>query len=268
MTRWIISLVVALLLTGCNPSELVRKISNPEKVKVAEDYFARLKNGELEKLAEEVDDSLKSNQLPDQLKAMRALMPTEPITSTELVGYQWHTTHSLGGERESTYSVTHQIRHGDKWLLAFIGWREKDGVRRITAFRVVPMEKSLQETHAFSLWDTDLVRAAFLAGAVAVVVFILVTLVACIRTRISRHKWLWIVFILFGFTQVSINWTTGVVSFSPIAIQLLGVSAFAQPFSAWIISISLPAGAIAFWIRRPALRAAAAEPPVIQKAES
>lgn len=265
-------LVLGLLLAGCSQSGLVQKFSDPEKVKVAEAYLAQLKTGDLEKLAGELDVSVRGEKALENLRTMRAMIPGGPPDSTELVGYHWQTVAQLAGGRESTYSVTHQLRHGDKWLLVLLAWREKDAVRRITAFRVVPLEKSLQETHAFRLRDIDLIRALFLAGAVAVPVFILVTLVACIRTRMPKHKWLWIIFILVGFTQLSINWTTGVVGFRPLAFQLLGAGAMAQPFMAWMISISIPAGAIAFWIRRrdwlAASAATAAEPPPIQIPEA
>lgn len=261
MTLRIITLAMLAVLTACSQSELVQKIANPEKVKIAEDYIAQLKTGDLEKLAGELDESVQSDKALENLRTMRAMVPKEPVTSSELVGYHWQTMHTVSGS-ESNYSVTHQFRHGDKWLIILLAWKEKDRVRRITGFRVVPMAKSLQETHAFSLQGINPMRALFLAGAVAIPVFVITTLVVCIRTKIPKHKWLWIIFILLGFMKLSLNWTTGEVGFQSLAFQLFGASAFAQPFMAWTIGLSLPAGAIAFWIRRRTwLAAAAAEPP-------
>jgi hypothetical protein len=88
---------------------------------------------------------------------------------------------------------------------------------------------------------------AFLAGMAAVLVTSLVALVQCIRTRGIRRKWLWIVFILFGFGKLSLNWATGALAFTPLAIQIFSASAFRSAWiGPWVLSISLPLGAILF----------------------
>jgi ABC-type Fe3+-siderophore transport system permease subunit len=67
-----------------------------------------------------------------------------------------------------------------------------------------------------------------------------------------KRRWLWIIFMLFGFGRYSFNWTTGQMAFQPIFIQLIPTSAFkGAPYAPWIIYICMPFGALLFlWKRR------------------
>jgi hypothetical protein len=81
-------------------------------------------------------------------------------------------------------------------------------------------------------------------------VFIVVSTIVCIRTPIPRRKWLWIIFILVGFGQFELNWTTGDARLK-LGIQLLGAAAtWLGPYAPMILSVSLPVGAAVFWMRR------------------
>jgi hypothetical protein len=94
-----------------------------------------------------------------------------------------------------------------------------------------------------------------LGGAIIAAIFTLTVLVVCIRTKMQRRKWLWILFILFGFGRLSVNWTTGQWGIGVLAVQLFSASAHADFFGPWIVSVSLPAGAVIFLIKRRNLQA-------------
>jgi hypothetical protein len=90
--------------------------------------------------------------------------------------------------------------------------------------------------------------------AVGVAIFTLCVLVVCIRTKLKRRKWLWILFILFGFGKLSVNWATGQWGIQVLAAQLFSASTYADFFGPWIISVSLPIGAMVFLRFRRTLR--------------
>jgi hypothetical protein len=96
---------------------------------------------------------------------------------------------------------------------------------------------------------------AVLAYGVAVALFTLVVLIVAAKTKMRRRKWLWILFILFGVGKFSVNWTTGQWGIALLVVQLFSVSSQAEFFGPWIISVSLPIGAILFLLRRNRLRA-------------
>ncbi len=93
-------------------------------------------------------------------------------------------------------------------------------------------------------------------GLAAVVpIVIVMTLVTCIRTPHLQRRGAWIVFVLFGVGQITLNWHTGSVSVNLLSILLLGAG-YAVPMTfppiVWplLITVSLPVGAVSFLLKR------------------
>jgi hypothetical protein len=262
MKPWLLLFLLGFL-TACNPSALLEKLADAEKQKIAHEYIKRLKIGDLEALAAELTPELRTDQTLANLKSMRAILPAGEPTATHLIAYN-----SQHFPEESNYLVGYQFGIDGKWFVVNAGWREKTGEPRlITTLRVWALEQSLQETNAFTFKRATAMHYLFFAAAVAVPLFILLTLIVCIRTPIPKRKWLWIIFVLLGFVQFSLNWTTGAWSIQPLAFQLFGASAMAASmYAPWIIGFSLPVGAVVFWVKRQrwlaAARSAAQLPPL------
>lgn len=257
MKKWLI-LPLVLALAACSPKGLIEKFANPEKVKIARDYIDRLIAGDFEGLAAELDPALRNGKEIEQLKVMQSLIPKGTPTVTELVGYYVH--YNTSGQ--TRYNVSHQFHYEGKWIVTNTVWGEKTGtVREILSMTVTPLAMSLQELNAFSFRQAGPLHYVFLVGAIAIPSFILITLIQCIRTKLPRRKWLWIIFILVGFVQFSLNWSTGETAVRPLFFQLLGAGAMsAGMYAPWILSISIPIGAVAFWFKRRRLLQA---PPVV-----
>ena len=116
---------------------------------------------------------------------------------------------------------------------------------------VYQTEAPQKEINAFTLASKGVAQYSVLLLAITVPIFILFTLVVCIRTPVPRKKWLWIVSILLGVGAVQVSWTDGAYAIQLISVQLFGASAgSAGPASPWIISVSIPLGAIMFWFKR------------------
>lgn len=246
MKKWLI-IILTVFLAACSQKAWIEKFVDADKQKIARDYIQRLQDGDLEALATELDPGLRKGNEVELLRTMRGMMPPGAPTVTDLVGYQTNRT-----LQDSNYNVTFQFGYDSKWIIVNAAWRERtDTPRQITGMRVVPLERSLQETNAFTFKRAGPTHYLFLAATIIVPLFILTTLVVCIRTRIQRRKWLWIVFVLVGFVQFSFNWTTGAMAYKLLYFQLFGAGAMASGiYMPWIFSFSLPVGAIAFWFKR------------------
>lgn len=259
MRKYLLSLAV-LLLAGCNPSSVIEKFADTEKLAVARAYLQKLMNGDHVALATELDASLRSGNELSQFKAMRDLIPPGTAVTTEVIGY--YVNYASGA---TTYSVSYQYGYGGKWIVANVVWRESTGTPRVLmGMHITPFAQSLQEINAFNLKRAGATHYLFLAAAILIPSFIVVTLIVCIRTKMPRQKWLWVIFILVGVVQYSINWTTGETMVKPVFFQLLGAGMISSGvYSPWIISISFPLGAIVFWVKRRELSktAQAAVPP-------
>ncbi len=84
-------------------------------------------------------------------------------------------------------------------------------------------------------------------------VLTLIAFVIAVRTKL-RRKWLWLLFILVGVGHLSINWTTGQLSFQPIYIVLCSIGAFRPLYGAWLLHVAFPLGAVIFLVRRKQLQ--------------
>ena len=196
------------------------------------------------------------------LAQIRAYFPAGTPLETRLVGYHFLTR--LSGP--SDYTLTYQYAYEKKFVLVRIMWRESpDGARQLYSLNANELTESLQKANAFTFERAGVQHYLFLVCTITVPLFIIVTLVACVRTKMRRGKWIWIFFILFGIGQLSINWSTGEMFVKTFNFQLLGSGTLrASAYSPWFLMFSMPVGAILFWILRNRLRAepAPADPPV------
>jgi len=244
-------LLAITFLSACNPATMIEQFADDAKEQIARNYIQRLIDGDVVALAAELDPSLQSGDVIAKLEQVRSFLPKEPPTTTNLIGYFVQSTSS-----STQYNLTYQFGYGAKWVLANAAWRElPDGRRVIVGLTVQVLSQSLQETNAFSFKHARLKHYLFLLAVVAVPIFSVVTLVVCIRTKLPRRKWLWILFIIVGVLKLSLNWTTGQVGLTAAYLQFFGGGASAASiYSPWILSFSVPLGAILFWVKRNRLR--------------
>lgn len=159
-------------------------------------------------------------------------------------------TSIFGDNGFTNYGIEYEYKAGDKFIYFTFGIREQSGKLTVTSFDGKITDDSLATLHAFDIKDKGFLHFLFLYLAILIPIFIIVTLIFAIRTKLTK-KWLWIIGILFGFMKFSINWTTGQVGFSLINISILGAGFSKSGIIApWIISFSLPIVAVIFWYKR------------------
>src|SRR5262249_47184155 len=145
---------------------------------------------------------------------------------------------------------TFEFNFGGKWMLINVALKEQNGRKTVVGFHVDREPSSLEARNHFTPYGKNPGQYAVLVAMAVVIVLIIWALVSCIRTPIPRRKWLWILFVLLGFCDLTVNWTTGQYTFQPLYVHLLGVGAMAAPFGPWMLSVSLPLGAVIFLLRR------------------
>ena len=149
-------------------------------------------------------------------------------------------------------------------VLASIALKRTASTTTIVSFNAARIPEDFNN---FTAAGRSLTQYTALAFALAVPLFMLWTLVSSIRTPMERTaKWLWCLFIIVGVGKFSIDWVTGVWTFTPIYLLLFGAGAVRGlgGYGPWIISVAIPAGAIAFqiWRARQTTRADIAPLPI------
>lgn len=243
-----ISLLLLMVLSGCTPADpasLIKRFTPPEDEAIATNYIALLRQNKFGRIENDLDPSLKSALTQDTLVKMANAIPTQNPISVKVIGAQQFRSSDL-----YKINLSFEYQFPSKWLLINVATQKKDGISTIIGFNVYPLSDSLENLNKFTLSGKTFSQYATLALAFLIPLFTLYALVLCIRTKMVKRKWLWVIFILIGIGKLTVNWTTGEWNLAPLSFQLFGAGSFAPPYGAWLISISLPLGAILFLFRR------------------
>jgi hypothetical protein len=246
--------LIALAVFGCSKSDLVQKFASADDQALARVYIQQLREHQFSKIEAAMDPSLAAALKDTTLDQMAKTFPAgEPIGVT-LVG-----ANSFTGPAWSTINLTYEFQFRDGWALSNVALKKQNGNTTIVGFHVYPESQSLEAQNKFTLKGKSAGQYGILAAAAAIPLFIVWTLVLCVRTRFRGRKWPWILFILLGVGKLAVNWTTGALGFAIAYLQLFGAGALAAPYGPWMVSVSVPLGAIVFLWRRHALRGPPAE---------
>ena len=247
--RTLLAALALLGLIGCGQDDLLQKFSSPEDQAAAKAYVDQLRLGKLEEIEKALDPSIRTPNIRDTLKKMADLIPIQEPSSIKLVG-----AHLSSASGVRTTNTTLEYGFGKQWLLASVAVQDKNGVKTVVGFHINPITQSLEEQNRFNFVGKSVTHYAVLAAAVAAVPVTLYALVACLRTKPLKRKWLWMLFILVGVGKLAVNWTTGGWAFAPVSIQFISVSAHAALYGPWIVAVSIPIGALIFlFYKKPRL---------------
>jgi hypothetical protein len=228
-----------------------RTLFSAEEIALADQCFEALRKHDLAAVAAKLDPSLRNADTMARLEKMASLVPPQDPVSSDIFQGTVTTTNGVRSTR-----LTFQYLFPKVWLVADFTEGKVGKELLVGNFKVQLMSRSLWELNEISPQALTFKPAATLlvAGAAIVVpTFILVTAVICLLTPIPwRRKWFWLLFILIGVTELSVDWMTGETSFHLFYFLLLGASLLkGGAYGGWVFSMSLPLGAMIFWVKRP-----------------
>jgi hypothetical protein len=184
---------------------------------------------------------------PEIVQQMANTFPKGKRLTQELIGFQTKTI-ANDGITHDMYTYEYQFEGG--WLLASIVVKNKDNQLMVSSVYVLPTEKSQKELNQFQFAGKTALHYALLAFMVLIPLFILISLIFCLRTPNLNRRWLWLICIAFGFGNIQLNWNSGALDFFPITFQLFGAGFYSFDNGPTIIQISIPIAALLFWIKR------------------
>ena len=239
---------------GCNQASLIDRMAPQQEVSEAQNYISLLRQQKFDQIEANLDPSITDGRR--NLEAMASLFPPGDPVSIKTVGFN---VFRNTGYSKSSVTLEYQFPH--QWLLADFTTVQREGVTRITGFHASQLADSLENLNRFTLARKSPLQYTVLLLAVLDLAFTLYVFVLCIRTKIAKRKWLWLVAILAGVGSYGVNWTNGAESFHFIFVRLPVVSAGSTPYGPWTIVLSFPLAALIFWLRRGSLSQPALPPP-------
>jgi hypothetical protein len=245
----IISIALTLFLSSCSQEELSERFIPKDESEFAKDYLSKLRERNFTYVKSILSPELEAQVTDELLEKMADYFREGEPLSVKIIGSQVNVSNR---QWQGNFTFEYQFESG--WNIANTALKKTDSGYQVIGVNVYQTTASQKELNAFNLSSKTWLQYLVLCLSVLVPLFILFTLIACILTPIHRKKWLWIIFVFFGFGAIKVNWTNGAYAFQLISIHLFGASATtAGPAAPWILSASIPLGAIVFWLRRKSL---------------
>jgi hypothetical protein len=233
------SLLLAMTL-GCDQSARLERRS-PEDVALAKSYFELLRTGHADQVEDLIDPSLRDSMPSSAFEEVVATIPREAPSSVKptFVDVRCH----QGSCQEA---IVLEYKYRTDRLIFNLALLKDSGHISIVGIHITHVPDSFMEENKFTLLSKGPSQYFMLTLAMVIAVFSLYVFVLCVSARIGPRKWVWAAFIVVGFTKLAVNWTTGELRFDFPALVLLWVDAIHVDYGPWMISISLPVGAILF----------------------
>ncbi|MCH7338841.1 hypothetical protein MMP73_04600 [Acinetobacter sp. NIPH 605] len=238
-------------LSACSQQSFLEKIVPPQEKAFAEDMFNQLSNKNYAAIEKYLSPELQDESTHSTLIQMAGLFPAEPVKNIKLIAANKSLFKDV-----VTYQLSFEYEFADHWLINKIVLSKQADQIRIIGIHVEPIDHSVQAMHGFTFAGKSLLHYVVFILAITIPLFCIYAFILCIRTPMQKRKWLWLIFICFGFMQFSLNWTDGSYAFQMLSFLVLGAGYFQQTvYSPIILQIALPLGAILFVYRRKSLMA-------------
>lgn len=243
--------------TGANMSGLARRFMKPEERELAPKVVSLIQGGDRDGFKQVSTPGL-YKQMSDSLWALLATQikgvnPDSMRVLSVSVMVPFH------GVR--TTAETLEGRVPDGWVDVYVGTRGG----RVSGFGARRQAESTVEENAFGHAPFRASQVPMALWALATIVLALTAAVRVVRSPMKR-RWLWAPLSLLIVGRVSLNWTTGALTASPLFLSL---SPFmwlkGGPAAPWVLTVGLPAGALIAWHKASmARRAAGPEAPPVE----
>jgi len=244
--RRLLALLVLMLTAGCGRAPAPQTVVSKEEMDFAQRFLSYLPAGDLDAAAKLTNPAVGGPKLRAGLEQAAKMFPREAPRSVRLVGAQRRQNNAI-----TLINVTYEYEYPSSWLLAEVALQPTASGLVIDAVHLRPMPQSLAYQNRFTFSGKRAGHYVFFAVTLFVPIVMGYAFVQVIRTPGLQLSWLWAIVVLFGVGRVTLNWSTNAISVILFAFQVLG-SGFTRlgPDGPYLVTTSLPVGAILFFIKR------------------
>jgi len=220
----------------------------PDDEAAVTSVFAQLKHHDFAAIEARMPPRLRTAVTDARVGAEAAKIPDGEPRRIKPIAPQ--TTDLPGGARQ--IGATREYFYPDRLLVVSTALLNAPGrPPAILSLSVQAFSPSALAAGRFQFEGRNSIQYFLLGLAIAIPLLLAYALLRLAFDDRSRWKWLWTPFILIGWTQLSVNWATGVIVFQPFGLLLLGASVGrgSLDISPWVVTVSLPLGALIYLSR-------------------
>jgi hypothetical protein len=238
-------LVMCASLAGCSQATLMRMLVPPQDEANAKGYVELLQERKFDQIEQKVETGFLDANSRDILVQMADVFPDQTPQSVKVVGAD-----STSRNGDGTADITLEYQFPRKWVLVSVRTLKMNGATTILGFHVKPLEESLEDQYRFTLNGKSGVQYSILALGVSSLLFSFYAFALCLRTKIEKRKWLWLVISLVGVFRLAVDWTTGRWAFTLLGISIPCIVANHPLYGPWTVGAYFPLGAVLFLDKR------------------
>ncbi len=216
-----------------------------QEVEFAKQYIELIKTRDFATVEKKTDPQIVSAESKQLFAQMADLFPNEAPKNIKPI--RAITTNQNG---VTNISLSLEYEFPNQWLLANIVLQKQYDSLLVKGIHIEPLADSVENLAQFTFVGKTTIHYIVFTLAMGLLLFNIYVLALCIKTPIPKRKWLWIIFVLAGFCELSFNWATGQFYFNPLMVRIPLVQ-FSQglylPFS---VMMMIPVGAIVFLYKR------------------
>jgi len=233
----------------------------PELEAAARDTFRQFVASDFDAMREAAPNAEARAEI-DQLARVVAYMPDTNPESARRVSYSMFQSFSGGN---STFQLIHEYGWPTHLALATVSFEQASSETAPTAQRINVNVATREElkVHDFGFAGKSFLHIAMLAAVILSPLLMVTAIVMSIRTPEVERRWLWCIVAVLTVCRFHLDWTSGAFQWTLLAAGFInqGVTRLDTPFAPWVVSTSIPIGALIviarLWVRGREIRKAA-----------
>jgi hypothetical protein len=243
--------VVSLALVPFEGAGWLEKWTPKDDDAIARHYVDLLQTRQIGAIERTLESGLADGDAARSLAQAADVLTQVGGTQLKVVGFNEYLS---AANRPATFTYETTGRRSS--AVVFVAFEKTSNGILLDGLRVWTLREPLEQTNALTFKGKGLPQYAWTLACVVIALFQLWMLVVCAWAPYVRLRWLWMLLVFLGIGQFSMNWTTGTEAIKPVSIWVSTVGIVrASPYVPWILSFSLPLGAMLFFLYRRKLMA-------------
>jgi hypothetical protein len=237
---------------ACGGDYAMRRFTPADADVRARAYLALFTRDQTESAAARLLPQLTSPAAIRELAKISALLKDQRFDSSAVIGAR---VNSINGVRH--VNLSYELHSARGWSVASVATVDSANTWFVEGVSANRIARPLEEEARFTLAGKPLRQYAWLLISILCLTASLGTAVFVASRREMPKRWRWAFVSLLGLGSFSLNWNTGMIATNLVALRI-GAASFARVAAVvpWIITFSLPVGALSAFLQYRHWRAA------------
>ena len=215
-------LIIPVLKVGTGNNFTNPSLENTEAKQISsfsQDIVSKIQHSDFMELSKYYSQYFTENNVNDVVINAKLHFPTQSPDNVQLIGLRKIGTYNYNGKTSNAVEAILQYQFNLEWYQVDVTYSKQENTTQLLGFHFNKLSDSLENINKVVFSKASILQYSALIMTIIIPIIILSALILCIRTPNLKRKWLWIIFIIFGFVGFNFNWTTQAFTINPISFS-------------------------------------------------